>query len=412
MHLEGLLERNELKALVATVALGMGYDKPDLGFVVHFQAPGSVVSYYQQVGRAGRAIEKAYGVLLMGREDSEIHAFFRQSAFPDEDHVQNILKVLEEHEGISLFELQKHLNLTHGQIEKVLKYLSVDSPAPVVKVGREWFRTPVFYEIDHDHIQRLTYQREKEWEEVKSYVGTTECLMSYLCRHLDDPVHEPCGKCANCREQPLVDTAVSGPLGVRAAQFLRRAELALKPKYHVAEGAFKIYGFWSLSGDLRAEQGRILSCWGDAGWGDIVQKDKHSNHFRDELVEAAAEMIAVRWKPEPEPQWLTCVPSHKHPELVPDFAKRLARRLGIPFIEAIDKVRNNEPQKLQLNRYHQCRNLDGVFKVRCKVPPAAVFLVDDIVDSGWTMAVLSALLRQAGSDKVFPVALASTRPGD
>jgi ATP-dependent DNA helicase RecQ len=97
---------------------------------------------------------------------------------------------------------------------------------------------------------------------------------------------------------------------------------------------------------------------------------------------------------------------------VPDFAKRLARRLGIPFIEAIDKVRNNEPQKLQLNRYHQCRNLDGVFKVRCKVPPAAVFLVDDIVDSGWTMAVLSALLRQAGSDKVFPVALASTRPGD
>lgn len=136
LHLEGLLERNELKALVATVA------------------------------------------------------------------------VLEEHEGISLFELQKHLNLTHGQIEKVLKYLSVDSPAPVVKVGREWFRTPVFYEIDHDHIQRLTYQREKEWEEVKSYVGTTECLMSYLCRHLDDPVHEPCGKCANCREQPLVDDIV------------------------------------------------------------------------------------------------------------------------------------------------------------------------------------------------------------
>jgi len=412
LHLEGLLKRNELKALVATVALGMGYDKPDLGFVVHFQAPSSVVAYYQQVGRAGRAIERAFGILLMGREDSDIHAFFRRTAFPDEDHVQHILEVLEKHEGISLFELQKHLNLTHGQIEKVLKYLSVDSPAPVVKVGNEWVRTPVSYELDRDRIQRLTSQREEEWGEVKSYVAATECLMSYLCRHLDDPTHAPCGKCANCLEGPLLEDDVPRALGIGAAQFLRCAEIPLRPKIQVAPGAFQVYGFQSLSRELRAQEGRILSNWGDAGWGRVVSEDKHSNHFRDDLVEAVAEMITKRWNPEPAPQWLTCVPSHNHPDLVPDFAKRLARRIGIPFIEAIDKVRNNEPQKLQQNRYHQCRNLDGVFKVRSRVPPAAVFLVDDIVDSGWTMAVLSALLRQEGSGGVFPVALASTKPGD
>ena len=125
-----------------------------------------------------------------------------------------------------------------------------------------------------------------------------------------------------------------------------------------------------------------------------------------------AEMIRERWKPEPGPTWVTCVPSRIRPALVPDFARRLAAVLGLPFLQAVTKARDNQQQKLQQNRYHQCRNLDGAFAIAKSVPNGPVLLVDDIVDSAWTMTVVAALLRQQGAGPVWPVALASTSPGD
>ena len=165
-HLEDQLLHNEIKALVATTALGMGYDKPDLDFVVHYQAPGSIVAYYQQVGRAGRGIAHAVGVLMSGAEDNDIHNYFRGSAFPRERWVRAILQALEESDGLSIFELEKAVNLRRGQIEQVLKLLSVDSPAPVMKEGSKWQRSPVAYRMDHERIRRLTEQRRTEWREV------------------------------------------------------------------------------------------------------------------------------------------------------------------------------------------------------------------------------------------------------
>jgi len=159
---------------------------------------------------------------------------------------------------------------------------------------------------------------------------------------------------------------------------------------------------------LRAEAGRVLSRWSDAGWGRLAADDKHTGRFRDELVDAAAEMILDRWRPEPFPEWVTCVPSLRHPELVPDFSKRLAGRLGLPFKDVVSKLKDNEPQKLQNNSWHQCRNLDGAFGIKKGVAETPVLLVDDMVDSRWTVTVIAALLRQAGSGPVFPVALATT----
>ncbi|WP_416046654.1 helicase-related protein [Haematospirillum sp. 15-248] len=411
-HLEEQLLKNEIKALVATTALGMGYDKPDLGFVIHYQAPGSIVAYYQQVGRAGRAIDLAYGVLMSGDEDDDIRDYFRKSAFPREKSVVSILQALEDSDGLTTAQVEEAVNLRHGQIEQVLKFLSVDSPAPIIKDGSHWKRTPIPYRMDHERIRRLTTQRETEWGEIQGYLSAPGCLMEYLANSLDDENAERCGKCSNCLGKPIVDPSFSRTQAIDASLFLRHSESPLECNKQVARDAFVEYRLQgNLPQNLRAETGRVLSQWGDAGWGQLVADDKHSGRFRDELVEAVAEMLTARWKPNPGPRWVTCVPSKNHPTLVPDFAGRLAKRLGIPFIESVTKVRVNEPQKEQQNRFHQCRNLDGVFAITGNVSREPVLLVDDVVDSGWTMTIIAALLRRSGGGAVWPVALATSSVG-
>lgn len=412
-HLEELLLHNDLKVLIATTALGMGYDKPDLSFVIHYQAPGSIVSYYQQVGRAGRGVEHAIGVLLSGVEDQDIHAFFRDSAFPTGQQVDEILNVLEQSDGLSLRNIEEQTNLRHGQIEKVLKLLSVENPAPVIKEGSRWLRTPIRYQMDHARIAHLTGQRVQEWQEVQSYIQDAGCKMTFLRRALDDHDPTPCGKCATCLEQAIIDVAVEPALVHRAGTFLKRAEMVIKPNVQVAANAFEEYGFrGNLPQQIRAQEGRVLSRWGDAGWGRTVADNKHEGRFCDDLVAAMAEMIQQRWQPNPAPQWVCCVPSRSHPELVPDFARRLAARLDLPFLDAVSKVKDNQQQKGQQNRFHQCRNLDGAFQVTQLYQGQHVLLVDDIVDSGWTLTVIAALLQQAGSGLVYPIALASSSVKD
>ena len=412
LRLEQALDRNEVKALVATTALGMGYDKPDLGFVVHYQAPGSIIAYYQQVGRAGRGIERAVGVLLSGVEDGEIHEYFRRTAFPEEQWVNDVLHALENEEGMTVRELEQSLNLRYGQIDKVLKVLSVDNPAPVIRDGSRWRRTAVPYRTDTERISRLTAQKEREWQQVQSFVDEPTCLMRFLAEALDDPDPKPCGKCARCVGRPVVDTSISRQAVVAAARFLRQAEMPLTCNRQVAKGSFPEYD-WSgnLPAELSAETGRILSRWGDAGWGEVVARDKQGGRFGDRLVRAAAEMIRDRWRPDPWPDWVTCVPSNRHPSLVPGLASRLAEALSLPYVPVVEKVRDNAPQKAQQNRFHQCHNLDGAFAVEGRVPEGGVLLVDDIVDSGWTLTVVAALLRLAGCPAVWPFALATASPG-
>ena len=391
----------------------MGYDKPDLGFVVHYQAPGSIIAYYQKVGRAGRAIADAYGILLAGHEDDEIHDYFRRTAFPSEEEVAGILGALESSDGMTVQELEAKLNLRRRQIEQALKFLAVDDPAPVLKDKNIRRRTPVEYELPRDRIERLTRGRELEWEELRGYVDSTACLMVHLARALDDPTARPCGRCSVCLGRPVISADVDHDTVIHATRYLRVSEFPLKAKKRVPKDAFKTCKWrGELPQRLRAQNGRVLSRWGDAGWGRAVADDKRAGSFRDELVGAVAEMIRDRWKPDPSPEWVTCVPSYTHPTLVPDFARRLADRLGLPFIDAVRKVRQNQPQKVQQNQYHQCRNLDGAFIVQRAIPASPVLLVDDIVDSGWIMTVIAALLLDAGSGPVWPVALADASAGE
>lgn len=413
-HLEDELQHNRIKALVATSALGMGYDKPDLAFVIHYQAPGSVIDYYQQVGRAGRGIAQAHGVLLSGAEDEEIQEFFRRSAFPDERHVNAILQALaDSDDGLSLPALQGRINLRQTRIEHVLKLLSVENPSPVIKLDSRWHRTAVPYRIDQERIAWLTGRREREWQQIQDYIATPGCKMRFLAEALDDPEPEGCGRCASCVGHPLLSPEPRHATAVSAARFLRHSEFPLEPRKQVPRDAFPQYGLrGNLTPGLRAETGRVLARWRDAGWGMTVANGKQAGRFPDELVEAVAEMLRERWQPDPTPAWVTCIPSRNHPELVPDFARRLAARLGLPFHPVIVKLRDNAPQKHQQNSFHQSRNLDGVFGLQDAPPASPVLLVDDMVDSGWTLTVAAALLRRAGAGPVWPLALADSSTGD
>ena len=412
--LEQQLLRNELKCVVATSALGMGFDKPDLGFVIHFQAPGSVVHYYQQVGRAGRAIDEAYGLLMSGDEDADINAFFRDTAFPPEDQVNAILAALGNAEdGLSVRSLEREVNLRQSQIEKVLKLLVVEDQSPVLKQGATWYRTANAYRMDRERIDHLTGQREAEWAQMQAYMSSRTCLMEFLAKALDDDTAAPCGRCAVCREVPHFPESVSPELLAEAQRLLRHSETVLEPKKQWATGAFVRYG-WpraNIPTALRAEEGRILSRWGEVGTGALVKEGKRAGMFSDELVVAAAEMIRERWPAGAGARWMTCAPSLRHPRLVSDFANRLAQSIGVPFRPVVVKIRETAPQKGMENRDHQCRNLDGAFAIEAGGHDisAPVILVDDVFDSGWTLAVIATLLREAGSGPVFPLALASAK---
>jgi len=409
-ELEQMLINNKIKTLVATVALGMGFDKPDLGFVIHFQRPGSVVHYYQQVGRAGRAVDMAYGILLSGHEDQDITDYFIRKAFPPQAHVKLILRALNEaDDGLSVPMLQKKLNLAWRDIEKVLKLLSVESPSPVDKQGTRWHATPIEYHLDTKRIEQLCELRRGEQQEMLEYMKTTQCLMQFLAQALDDPFPQECGKCANCVGAPLLPESITPEIANQAGLFLRRSYQEISPRKRWQSGALENYGFRStIADDLMAEAGRALSLWGDAGWGEMVRNGKYrTGRFPDDLIEGCRQMIE-KWKPEPFPIWLTCVPSIRHPELVPDFAARLAVQLNIPFLPYVRKLKENLPQKEMLNSFQQARNLDGIFGIdkSSSMPKGPVFLVDDMVDSRWTFTVISALLRRAGCPAVFPLALA------
>lgn len=401
--LEDELLNNQIKALVATTALGMGFDKPDLGFVIHYQRPGSVVHYYQQVGRAGRAVDLAYGILLSGDEDEEIINYFINTAFPPQIHTQQILNLLNEEEGLSVPQLEQRLNLARGQIDKVLKLLSLEFPSPVTKIDSKWYATAINYQPDEEKIAKLTAIRRAEQATMSAYMQSQQCLMAFLGNELDDANPRNCGKCAACLGRPLLPVICSIEMVNKAVLYLRRSEQIIEPRKQWPSS----YNPRNISNNLRAEPGRALSLWGDAGWGELVKQGKYrDNYFDDVLVQATVDMIQ-RWQPQPFPTWVTCVPSLNRPELVPNFAQRLAEKLGITFMPIVLKVKQTQLQKSMSNSYQQAHNLDGAFKIDAWPGiGGSVFLVDDMVDSRWTFTVIAALLRSAGSGQVFPVALA------
>ena len=404
--LEQAFINNEIKILVATVALGMGFDKPDIDFVIHFQRPGSVVAYYQQVGRAGRAVDKSYGILLSGGEDDDIQNYFIESAFPSTEVFQDILQSLEKSEGMALYEILATVNTTKSIAEKALKMLEVDGA-----VGQTfdhkviYFRTPNLWVPAVERINRVLDLRRSELVQMQAYVDHPRCLMEFLLRALDDPAPQRCGRCANCKGKGL-PTVVSRDVVTEAENYLKSAQVLIEPRKQWPVGLFPDEKR-NILPEYQNAPGRSLCYYGDAGWGKSVRNGKYQLHcFSDELRDASVYLIRVLWQPDPWPTWVTAIPSNRHPILVPEFAARLAQKLGLPFVPALRRIGDAQEQKMMQNSTMQARNVIGTLNVDGSIPHGPVLLIDDIIDSGWTLTMAGYLLRKSGSGLVYPYTLA------
>ena len=406
IELEQKLLRNEIKVLVATVALGMGFDKPDLAFVIHYQRPASVVHYYQQVGRAGRGVKEAYGILLHGKEDDDIAASFLKKAFPPQYFVDRLLKTLANKGACSINDLQRIMNVSYSSLKSALKYLQVEENPPITKKGTKYFLTlwAEKYKYDQEMIDKIIQIRKDEQKQIQDYMDYSGCLMSFLRNALDDPSTTDCGKCKNCVGHPLIEERYSVNLCNEASFLMKRMHCLISPR--------KKIDFKNIPPSEQAQEGRALSMWNDAGWGEIVAKGKYKdNCFSDELVTACYEMILEWFKDQSlvKPAWVACVPSLTHSELVADFAERLAKKLHIPFVPCVKKIKQNRPQKEMANGVQQYLNVKDAFGIQDNPwLEKPCFLIDDVVDSRWTFTVISQLLRQKGCPAVYPLALAQS----
>lgn len=406
-QLEAKLMDNEVDALVATNALGMGFNKPDLGYVIHFQRPSNLIRYYQEIGRAGRNLDEAFAFVLACDRDDEIARYFIGKSFPDPDDFEQVLDTIEaSEEPLHKKQLLKLLNLSHKKIDKCLGILRVDGALDRLDDGFE--RTNEEWTYDHNRYQEATEQRWRELERIQGFISTDDCLMRFIAEELDDRLNQPCGRCANCDDNSLPETVFDNDLIEKARAFYRddgwqiiepRSQL---PKKHGTFG-------W-IPDTERLEPGRALARYNNPGWGERVKHGKtESGRFDKELVDAAVDLIETTWVPDPEPEWVTAISSTSMEGLVSDAAERVATKSELPFEPVVERVEETAPQADLANSYQQCWNVQGAFEVSGSVPEAPVLLVDDVFGSRWTLTEVGRTLQRAGSGSVFPFAFAERR---
>lgn len=401
-ELEQRFENSGVKCLVATTALGMGYDKRDVEFVIHFQSPGSIISYYQQVGRAGRSLSTAYGILLVGEEDEEINDYFIRSAFPDRACFDEVMRALAQSPA-SLDGVVSRTNQPRARVEKAIKLLEVEESVVRSPENRYRLVNPQ-WRYEQLRSDQIAEQRRKEMQQMADYIEVKGCRMRFLAEALDDPHAAICGRCDNC--SPVSIPSVERDKVLEVIRFLKRDAQVIEPKKFYPPGVLS-EGRKQIPKEEQLSEGVALSVYNDSGWGRLVREAKYSlRAFPDELVPPSVELIRAL---EIRPEWLCWVPSTKRGGLVPDFARRLARALNIPAIEAVAKVKPTREQKEMQNSTRQFQNVADAFAV-VKIGRGPCLLFDDVIDSGWTMTVIGIQLRRAGCPAVVPFALTVARP--
>jgi ATP-dependent DNA helicase RecQ len=418
---------NKIKALVATSALGMGFDKPDLGFVVHLGAPSSPIAYYQQVGRAGRGVERAEVVLLPGVEDREIWRYFTSLAFPPQATVERVLGALgETPKPLSTMALEPLVDLKRSRLELLLKVLDADGAVKRVQGG--WISTgqPWFY--DAERYARITAAREAEQRAMLEYAQTTECRMEFLRRQLDDTEAAPCGRCDNCTGRRL-EATVTESVVEAAGSHAKRAWVAIEPRRQWPTG-MQAVGV-ELKGKIPpgelAAEGRALARLTDLGWGAALREMLGTgaadrpvqaqllgaivNVLKEWAATDAAGGPGAAWSGVGRPVGIVTMESRTRPRLLTSLAEGVSEIGKLPIAGSVHRVREDahagpSNSAWRLRSVHEAFDLSPELRTRLADCPGPVLLVDDLVDSGWTMTVAARLLRRAGAPAVLPLALA------
>jgi ATP-dependent DNA helicase RecQ len=417
---ERALLDGELKALVATSALGMGFDKPDLGFVVHLGAPQSPVAYYQQIGRAGRAVPRAEVVLLPGREDRDIWAYFASLAFPPEPLVRATLAALGEASGpgssgvLSSGALETQVDLSRARLEMMLKVLDVDGA--VRKVSGGWVATGQAWAYDAERYATVAAERGREQQAMLGYLRTPGCRMEYLRQQLDDPAAQPCGRCDNCTGHPW-PAEVSAEGTELARTRLLRPGIDITPRRMWPPG-MKRLGVdvaGKIPAELSAGTGRALGRLTGLGWGPGLRAllDREDDGpVPGDLVAALVQVLAA-WDWEQRPAGVVTLPSRTRPLLIASLGERIAEIGRLPVLGSLEYAgagpgprQFNSPQRLQAI-WRELRLPDALAGPVASLG-GPVLVIDDRIDSGWTMTVAARLLREAGASGVLPLALAAT----
>ncbi|WP_036499539.1 MULTISPECIES: RecQ family ATP-dependent DNA helicase [Nocardia] len=418
--LEQALLDNDVKALVATSALGMGFDKPDLGFVVHVGAPSSPIAYYQQVGRAGRGLvpdasspsgraARAEVILLPGPEDRRIWNYFASVAFPREQVVRSVLSALDYERPMSTVALEPLVELSRSRLEMVLKVLDVDGAVRRVRGG--WLATGEPWTYDTERYERLDRAREAEQQAMLEYQSTGECRMNFLRRQLDDPGLPPdapgCGRCDNCTGRRFDTSVDAGEVATIRAR-LDRPGIDLLPRKQWPTGLSKL-GV-PLSGKISdgPEVGRVLGRLSDLGWGQRLRTllDAPDGPAPDHIVDACIAVLR-EWKWTQRPGAVMALQSATHPVLAADLAVRLAR-IGRLTDLGVLHTRPDRPPVSAANSAHRVAALFDSWETPDLTGlDTPVLLVDTHTDTGWTLTLAARTLRHAGAPAVLPFALAT-----
>nr|WP_232663039.1 RecQ family ATP-dependent DNA helicase [Pseudonocardia sp. TRM90224] len=403
---EGDLLANRVKALVATSALGMGFDKPDLGFVVHLGAPASPVAYYQQIGRAGRAVERAEVVLLPGHEDRDIWAYFASLAFPPEPLVRQTLQVLDAAEGpLSTAAIETRVDLSRTRLEMLLKVLDSDGAAKRVKGG--WISTGESWVYDRERHQRIAEARKAEQQAMLAYIASDECRLAFLRRQLDDPQAGPCGRCDNCAGAAWssdVDASATAAAGERLAK--PGVEVPPRKQWPSGMAELDVPASGRIPAAELAETGRVIGRLSDIGWGTRLRELTQGEDapIPKDVLDACVRVLAG-WGWEERPVGVVGIGSRTRPHQLDHLSRRISEIGRLPLLGMLEPV-GGRPEA-HANSAQRLAAVWGAFaQPGFAVPQGPVLLIDDVIDTGWTMTVAARLLRQAGATAVLPLALA------